>query len=272
VLALRGHNVVLFEKLLKLGGSLGLAAMVKGMEREDIPGLIKYLDRQVRKAGVDVRTGTKVTPDTVDEIKPDVIIVATGGIHDIPNIPGIDRLNVATSEKMHHVGKFFTQFFSPKVLRTLSMIPLAMSLLIRKNVVIMGGRLHGCQTAEYLLHLNRNITIVDEGTEKDIGDGLLEVFLKPYLMFWLKDHGVKFVTDVKYKEITGKGLVVTTKDGKDQLIEGKTIITALPLLPDNEFFNSMKDKAKEVYSIGDSENPGYIVDAIAAGSKIGYEI
>jgi 2,4-dienoyl-CoA reductase (NADPH2) len=272
VLALRGHKVVLFEKLSKLGGSLGLAAMVKGMEREDIPGLIKYLDRQVRKAGVDVRTGTKVTPALVDEVKPDVIIVATGGTHDIPRIPGIDRWNVSTSERMHHIGKFFTQFFSPKILRTLSMIPFALSLFVRKNVVIMGGRLHGCQTAEYLLHLNRNITIVDEGTEKDIGDGLLEVFIKPYLMYWLKDHGVKFVTEVKYKEITGKGLVVTKKDGKEQLIEGDTIITALPLKPDAAFLNSMKGKAKEVCAIGDANRPAYIVDAIAAGAEIGFSL
>jgi len=251
---------------------MGLASMVKGMEREDIPGLIKYLDRQVRKAGVDVRTGTKVTPATVDEIKPDVIIVATGGTHTIPEIPGINKLKVATSEKMHHMGKFALQFFSPKFLRWGSMLPFAMSLFVRKNVVIMGGRLHGCQTAEYLLHLGRNITIVDEGTEKEIGDGLLEVFIKPLLMYWLKDHGVKFVTEVKFKEITGKGLVVTTKDGKEQLIEGDTIITALPLKPDAAFFNSMKGKAKEVYAIGDADSPGYIVDAISAGAKIGHSL
>jgi len=272
VLALRGHKVVLFDKMSKLGGSLGLAAMVKGMEREDVPGLIKYLGRQVRKAGVDVRTGTKVTPAVVDEVKPDVIIVATGGTHDIPDIPGINKMKVATSEKMHHMGKFILQFFSPKFLRWGSMLPLIMSPIVGKNVVIMGGRLHGCQTAEYLLHMGRNITIVDEGTEKEIGDGLLEVFLKPYLMYWLKDHGVRFVTEVKYKEITGKGLVVTTRDGKEQLIEGDSIITALPLLPDNKFFESMKGKAKEVYAIGDAENPGYIVDAIAAGARIGHSL
>jgi 2,4-dienoyl-CoA reductase (NADPH2) len=272
VLALRGHKVVLFDKMSRLGGSLGLAAMVKGMEREDIPGLIKYLDRQVRKAGVEVRTGTKVTPATVNEIKPDVIIVATGGTHDIPKIPGINKMKVATSEKMHHMGKFILQFFSPKFLRWGSTLPFAMSFFVRKNVIIMGGRLHGCQTAEYLLHLGKNITIVDEGTEKQIGDGLLETFIKPYLMYWLKDHGVKFVTEVKYKEITGKGLVVTTKDGKEQLIEGDTIITALPLKPDTSFINSMKGKAKEVFSIGDANSPGYIVDAIAAGARIGHQL
>jgi len=272
VLALRGHKVSLYEKMSKLGGSMGLASMVKGIEREDIPGLIKYLDRQVKKVGVEVHTGTTVTPETVAQVKPDVIIVATGGTHNVPQIPGITKLKVATSERMHHMGKFFLQFFSPATLRKLSLIPFAMSLFVRKNVVIMGGRLHGCQTAEYLLHLGRNVTIVDEGSKKDIGDGLLEVFMKPLLMYWLEDHGVKFVTEVKYKEITGKGLVVTTKDGKEQVIEGDTIITALPLKPNTSFINSMKGKAKEVYSIGDADTPAYIVDAIAAGAKLGYTL
>jgi 2,4-dienoyl-CoA reductase (NADPH2) len=201
-----------------------------------------------------------------------VVIVAAGGTHNIPQIPGINKLKVATSEKMHHQLKFFLRFFSPRLLRKLSLIPFAMNLFVRKNVVIMGGRLHGCQTAEYLLHLGRRITIVDEGTENDIGEGLLEVFMKPLLMYWLKDHGVRFITEVKYKEITGKGLVVKTRDGREQLIEGDTIITALPLKPNTEFFNSMKGKAKEVYAIGDADMPAYIVDAIAAGAKIGFSL
>jgi len=92
------------------------------------------------------------------------------------------------------------------------------------------------------------------------------------LMYWLKDHGVKFITDVKYKEITDKGLVVTTKDGRDQLIKGDTIITALPLLPDSGFFESMRGKTKEVYAIGDADKPAYIVDAIAAGARIGFSL
>jgi 2,4-dienoyl-CoA reductase (NADPH2) len=272
VAALRGHEVVLFDKQSKLGGSLPVAALVKGMEREDIPGLIRYLERQVKKAGVEVHTGTTVTPATVNEVKPDVIIVAAGGIHDIPKIPGINGRNVATGEKMHGQLKFFLKFFSPEFLRKLTLLPFAMNLFMGKNVVIMGGRLHGCQTAEYLLHMGRKITIVDTGTEKDIGEGLLDVYMKPYLMYWLKDHGVEFVTGVKYEEITGKGLVVKSKDGNKKLIKADTVITALPLLPDTELFNRLKGKAKEVYAIGDAKEPHLIVDAIAAGAKIGHEI
>ncbi|MBN1321133.1 MAG: FAD-dependent oxidoreductase, partial [Thermoleophilia bacterium] len=272
VLGLRGHQVILFESQPRLGGSLPLAAMVKGMETEDIPGLIRYLDRQVRKAGVEVHTATTATLKTVEKVKPDVLIVAAGGAHDIPDIPGMHRRNVLTSEKMHGMLKSFSRFFSPRVLRALSTIPGAMRLFVGKKVVIIGGRLHGCQTAEYLLHLKRDITIVDEGTDKDIGDGLLEVFVKPYLLYWLKDHGVEFVTEVAYKEITKEGLVVINKDGGERLVLADTIITALPLKADEKRVESLRDKVNEVYAIGDIDDPGYIVDAIAAGAKIGHSI
>jgi len=272
VLALRGHRVTLFEKMSGLGGSMGLASMVKGTEREDIPGLIDYLDRQVKKAGVDVRTGATVTPALADAEKPDVIIVAAGGTHEVPRIPGIESPHVTTGEKMHRAGKFFLQFFSPAVLRKISAIPFVMTPFVKKNVVIMGGRLHGCQTAEYLVHLGRHVTIVDEGTEKDIGNGLIEIFLKPQLMYWLKDHGVKFVTGVKYKKITNKGLVVMTSDGREQVIEADTVMTALPLRRNDELVNSLAGKASEVYAIGDANSPGLIVDAIAAGAKLGHSI
>ena len=41
----------------------------------------------------------------------------------------------------------------------------------------MGGNIQGCQTAEFLVKRGRKVTIVD--TAKEIGDGLLEIFVKP---------------------------------------------------------------------------------------------
>lgn len=271
VAALRGHAVTLYEKQHKLGGSLPVAAMVKG-ERENIVGLIEYLGCQVKKAGVDIHLGQEASPRTADELKPNVILVAAGGEHDIPDIPGIDGPNVLTGKALHSRVKVLLRFAGPKMLRKLSSLPLARKLVIGNRVVIMGGRLHGCQTAEYLLHLGKKITVVDTGTEKEIGEGLLEVFMKPYLLYWLKDHGVEFVTEVEYQQVTREGLVVKTKEGNLRLLPADTVITALPLLPNRAAFASMQGKAKEVYAIGDADEPKLIVNAIAAGARIAREI
>jgi 2,4-dienoyl-CoA reductase (NADPH2) len=198
-----------------------------------------------------------------------VLILAAGGGHEIPDIPGIHSRKVQTGEKLHKKLKFFLKFTTPEILRKLSKFWLPN---VGKNVVIIGGRLHGCQTAEFLVHNGRKVTIVDTGTREDIGEGLLAVFLKPYLLYWLEDHGVEFLTEVKYNQINKKGLVVTTKDGSSRTLAANTIITALPLKPNTDIKEKMKDRAKEVYTIGDAGNPGLIFDAVAEGSRIAREI
>jgi 2,4-dienoyl-CoA reductase (NADPH2) len=269
VAALRGHEVMLYDKESKLGGSLPLAAMIKGFDREDIIGFIEYLKTQITKLGVKINLGKEMTPQMVKNINPDVLVVATGGKHAIPNIPGIHGSNVLTGSELHKKLKFFLKFIGPRLLSALSAIWLPY---IGKNVVVIGARLHGCQTAEFLVKHGRKVTIVDTVTEKEIGDGLIEVFLKPYLLYWLEDMGVEIIPEVQYNEITKRGLTITTKDGSKRTIEARTIITALPLEPNTELVNSMKDKAKEVYTIGDAKEPHLIFDAVADGARVGYEI
>jgi len=52
------------------------------------------------------------------------------------------------------------------------------------------------------------VTIVDTGSKEELGEGLLEVFLKPYLLYWLEDQGVEFVTNVHVRAVTKEGLEV----------------------------------------------------------------
>lgn len=262
VAALRGHEVVLYEKERRLGGSMPLAALVKGFDREDILGLVRYYRTQIAKLGVDVRLGQEVNRAVVEEVKPDVLVIATGGKHSVPELPGINRRNVVTSRALHQRLKGFLRFFSPRVLRWLTNFWMP----IGKKVVIMGGNIQGCQTAEFLVKRGRKVTIVD--TAEEIGDGLLEIFVKPHLLIWLDEKGVAMIAGVKYNEITDKGLTVTTKDGKKQTFKADTILTAMPLLPNTELLKSLDGIVPEVYAIGDCKEPNLIVDAIADGSRI----
>ena len=120
VAALRGHQVMLYEQQSKLGGSIPLAAMVKGFEREDLLVFIEYLERQMVKLGVDVKTGVMVDKSIIEEVKPDVLVLATGGMHNIPQIPGIDSRKVVSGKSLHQQLKRYLKFFSPKTLRWLT--------------------------------------------------------------------------------------------------------------------------------------------------------
>ena len=262
VAALRGHEVLLYEREHKLGGLLPLAAMVKGFEREDTLSLIRYLKTQVAKLGVKISLNTEVNRSLIEEIKPDVLIIASGGIHNVPEVPGINRRNVVTSHALHRRLKSYLRLFGPRVLRWLTNFWMP----IGKRVVIMGGNIQGCQVAQFLVKRGRRVTIVD--TTKEIGDGLLETFVKPFLLNWLTEKGVTMMTEVSYEKITDKGLVITTKPGKRQTIEADTIVTAMPLLPNTELIKSLKGRVREIYPIGDCNEPHLIVNAIADGSRI----
>src|SRR5690606_17969175 len=90
VAALRGHEVILFEREPQLGGQLRLARSLGW--RENMGGISRWLDMQIRKLRVDVRTSTLATAQAVAAEEPDVVIVATGGRPAMPEIPGREHI------------------------------------------------------------------------------------------------------------------------------------------------------------------------------------
>ncbi|MFH1075821.1 MAG: FAD-dependent oxidoreductase, partial [Pseudomonadota bacterium] len=163
IAAMRGHDVTLFEKGPYLGGSLPLAAMVKGFEVEDLPSFIRFFKRQIEKLGVNVHLSKEFTPSDIDKIKPDVVVLALGGIPTLPEVPGINRRNVIKSADLYGILKFLIRFLGPKPLRFLTKIWMPIGI----DVVIIGGAIQGCQLGEFLTQRGRKVTIVD--TEKELG-------------------------------------------------------------------------------------------------------
>ncbi|GAI52864.1 unnamed protein product, partial [marine sediment metagenome] len=96
VAALKGHDVTLYEKETELGGQFCIAS-IPPAKQEIIP-FIKYQARQLYKSGVKVVLGQEANASTVDELKPEVVVVATGSKHLIPDIPGTDGENVVTAQ------------------------------------------------------------------------------------------------------------------------------------------------------------------------------
>ena len=73
---LRGHDVFLREKSDSLGGQLCLAS--KGPGKQEFDNLIWHFATQIKKLGVRVELSQEVTASSVNEVKPDAVIVATG--------------------------------------------------------------------------------------------------------------------------------------------------------------------------------------------------
>ena len=261
VAALRGHDVTLYEKSNKLGGLLPMAAVIKGTEIEDLPAITRYLKRQMTKLGVNIRLGNEVNLSVIEKAKPDVVILAVGGIPTLPQITGIDRSNVVSGAELHRKLKFFLRFMGPKTLRWLTKFFLP----IGRRVVIIGGAIYGLELGEFLTKRGRKVTIVD--TAETLGEGLID-FQVSQLSMWFRKKGATLMSGVKYVEITDEGLTIITKEGNRQTIEADSIVPAIPLAPDTSLLKSFEGKVPEIYAVGDCREPHLIVDAIGDGSRI----
>jgi 2,4-dienoyl-CoA reductase (NADPH2) len=262
---MRGHEVTLYEKESKLGGLLPLAALLKDIEVSDFMALVNYFAIQLKKLGVKVVLGQEANDTVITDLKPDVIIVAGGGVHAIPDVPGIKGKNVVTSEMLHKQLKSFLKMFGPQTLEGLTKIWMPLG----KRVVVIGGRIQGCEVSEFLVKRGRKVTIVDEADalgEGMTGDDKFQLFP------WFDKKGVKRYLGVTYKEITTKGISFKTKEGTDVTLEADTIITALPVKTNTVLMKKMEGKAAEVIYIGDCQAPQLIPEATATGATAGNSI
>jgi len=273
VAAIRGHDVTLYERGHFLGGSLPMAATIKGVDLEPIPDIYKWFRTQIKKLKVKIKIGKEYSASAIIEEKPDAVVIAAGALPSYPNVPGLDSPNVLKTTRLYDFLKFVLRFFSPAFGNWFTRVfwtPTGWKLWkpIGKKLVIIGGAIHGCQLGEFFAKRGRKVTIVHTGD--DLG-ALLAPERKNRMFRWFKKKGVELYSGVKLVEITPKGLIIMTKEGEKKTLEADTIIP-VGFAPNTELYDSLKGKVPELYSIGDCNDPAIIPDATAAGWRIGNQI
>jgi 2,4-dienoyl-CoA reductase-like NADH-dependent reductase (Old Yellow Enzyme family)/thioredoxin reductase len=244
VAALRGHTVTLFEKTKRIGGQFAISAHAPF--KQDNAVAICWLSRQVEKSGVKVESGKEVTPELIEELGPDVVIVASGAVPIIPDIPGINRPNVVTALDV-----------------------LAGKVKVSGRAVIIGGGLIGCGTADFLGERGVNVTMVE--TLSEIARDW-PISSKALLLSRLAEYGVKVITAASLKGVLDNGLVIT-KDDQEEAIQGiDYIVLAMGAKSVDNLSHRIKDKVAEVYTIGDAKEPRKVRHAILEGAEIGRRI
>ena len=234
VAARRGHRVVLFEEESTLGGQLTVATLPP--YKEDIALLIKYMVDRLVEAGVDVHLNTEATPEAIAEIGPDAVVIATGGLPIVPDIPGIEGANVATAQDV-----------------------LSGRATAGQNVVIIGGGMVGCETGHFLAEQGKTVTII-EMLKRMAAD--VSPMVRRRLMDGLREKNVSLHTQVTCEEIHDDAVTVTTAEGEKQTISADSVVIAVGYRPNDELSRALEDKVPEILRIGDSAEPRRIREAI----------
>ena len=280
VAALRGHDVHLFEKMDVLGGQLRYAHIPPG--REEIVNVISFLENQIKKLNVNIELSKKVDTVTINKMKPDVVIAATGGVPLIPKITGIKEKNVVVAEDV----------FDNRVK-------------VGKDVVIIGGGTIGCEIALHTAKMGamdpevacfllknkvidgdkaveltskgkRNITILE--MKNKIG-GRFGISTRWVIMKQIVDAGINSITGIKVKNMSTKSIkekdkvcVTYEDDKKDIKIFADTVIIAAGYKSNQDPTRKLNGKIDELYRIGDCVEVRTALEAIHEGFEVGLRI
>jgi 2,4-dienoyl-CoA reductase-like NADH-dependent reductase (Old Yellow Enzyme family)/thioredoxin reductase len=240
----RGHRVILCEKNSKLGGALNFAAAVPF--KHDLYALIANYALRMQKAEVEVRLNTEVTEALVEDVAPDVLVLAVGATPIIPAIPGLEDPTVVVANDLSEAESRMGE-----------------------RVVIMGGGLVGCEAAVHLAQQGKRVTVVEMTADIALEANVRQ---RPILLDMLQRLKVRVETGMRGVEVKESGLLCVDGEGAEKQIAADTIVCAVGQRPLREVVNRFLDAAPEVVQVGDCVKARSVTQAIRRGYWAGLDI
>lgn len=280
VCALRGHQVILFEKSDRLGGQVHYASMPWG--RSELRNIIVFLESELRRLDVKVFFNQEVDSATITREEPEAVIIATGAKMLKPPIKGINSPHVLSA----------TEVLSGKQE-------------VGQHVVIIGGGSVGCETAIHLAKMgsiqpanaiflmknriadldqalaktvrgSRKITIFER--KKVFGRGI-GVSTRLVVLDLLKELEINLINEVEVEEIrfvaegSPKNGLLFSRNSQQQFLQADTVVIAAGFEAEQSLYGQAKElPGIAVYVIGDAKEPANILNAIHEGFEAGYRI
>jgi len=269
VAALRGHEVLLYDKEKNLGGLLPLAAFIKGTEYDNLSPAIQWYEGQLKKiTNLKVKLGVEVDAPLVEKINPDAVILSPGSTYEIPNIPGIDGSNVVTTNQLKDKAQTYLKYLGSGAMSAISKIYLPMG----NHVAILGGDLKGLEAAEFLVKRRKKVTILEESDQ--LGEGM-NTWIQFKFFPWMEANtNITVYKGVTYEKIHKKGITIKTQDGETMDIEADTVMVIEKDRKNYRLYDSIKGKVPEVHIIGDAKEDknawieGSVYDGVTVGMTV----
>ena len=232
----RGHTVMLCEATRRLGGKLidAAAPECKGYMKR----YLEWLDRETKECGAIIQFNAKITPELVENLSPDAILVATGSVYLRPSIPGIDLPHVVMLADFHRTPGQAGQ-----------------------RVVVCGGGSAGLECALDLARAGKAVTVVDQLPLESFASGM-PYFPRLDLLQQLEQAGAVLLPEHTVTSFTDGGVQVSGADGAPTLLPADTAIVALGVRPNNQLGQTLEAKyATGVRCVGDCAGGKNLYDA-----------
>lgn len=243
-LALRGHRVQLHEKEQELGGQWRAAAAPEA--NHSYRTLIPSLQAEMERAGVAVCLGSVVTKQSLEQLAPNYVVLATG----------------ATVKQLHIPG----EKVAPQTVTGIDVL-LGKETIVDKKVVVVGGRYIGMEVAAMLAEEGNHVSLVEAG---EIGQNTISRLFTE-MRNRMVAAGVFCYAMSPVLRFTATGVDIA--NGKTLLhLDADVIVLAVGTEPEQTLQKQLESSNFAFCTIGDCEHIGDALDAIAAGAEVGRRI
>lgn len=239
-----GHSVTLFEQSDQLGGQVHYARQIPF--KTVYGDWIDWLTSQVKKTGVDVRTGVRVTDEMLEKEQPEAVILATGGQKSVPPIQGLDQPIVSDAWQVLNRNK-----------------PAG------KNVVIIGGGLIGMETADFLVDQGSQVILVELLEQSPV----LRITGHGYQLHKrLRDAKVDFRFSTTISSIESDRVTLSCA-GKEEVLEGvDQVVLAAGMEPRSELKQTLEKNGIRHFIVGDVSQVRRIIEATEEGARAAWDL
>jgi 2,4-dienoyl-CoA reductase-like NADH-dependent reductase (Old Yellow Enzyme family)/thioredoxin reductase len=249
VLDLMGHQVILFEADQKIGGQVNLAG--RPPDKDEFFGVIRFYQEALNRSRIDLRLGVAADAGMILGENPEAIVIATGAVPLVPDLPGMDNPSVVTA---HDV--------------------LADRAEVGDKVVILGGGNIGLETAHLLLHQGHRVTVIEMGQQIGLDLGPARRFL---LMRRLRELKLRRLIRCKVRRIHSDRIsyILEERDGQRyhrELTGVDTIVNAMGVRSRDDLALKLEGRHDHVFLVGDALNPGKILHATSEGARAAHQI
>lgn len=234
VLAIRGHQPVVYEKGSRLGGNL-IPGGAPDFKEDDI-ALADWYTNELNRLGVHVHLNTELNEEEIKTMDYDTVILATG-----------------SKPKVFSLGDDSHTYTAEQVLLKQKDAG--------KKTVVVGGGLVGCETALWLAQNGIHVTIVETLDKVMAVNGPLCAANKEMLEALLPFNGVEIITGAKVSEFANGEVKVDTKEGS-KTIMSDSVILSVGYKEENTLYNNLQFDIPDLYLLGDAKKVSNIMYAI----------